>query len=770
MTPFRLVFGIEAVVPMEYVIPSLRLSVQHRMSSKESISHRQKELLKLEEDRIQSAYLMEVGQKRRQAWMFRQVKVKIFQIISEQGQGTFLLKDVFGTQILKPVNGFRLKTFYGKVPKVPKWMINKAEDIVSKLVTISVMWVAPEFLEESLATCGGNLKPVEGSGIWNSECGTNGGILIVEVEVQREERPRNGIGQNDQGVLISAGTYFKAKTAPSAEVTHLRTNIFWVNLAWRAQIEVKIHHYKYKVARSDRGHIQVWERHRSLSVKEDKGKMFFANIKGKLMARMQDAVPKSMPHTRSMKMVMEELLKLCQQEEHIEGESEEAESISEEESVEMVVAAFDPNQEETHVWLKRIGLYEFACLPWDAWAKNKFAEQQCNMIKEGDGVITGDVRLTPRLVSKVFKVLHVAVPAKGRKLKGKRDRRRTSAVGRVAPYLAAIFEHVLKVSLGAASLKTPVADVLKKEGTISGMKWRKLLLGSPIADKSKSPFSISWKDLEEPETKVDIFNLGSESKKSESKVEVAANCLDNLNKFLQDQDVVLRVLENAKLEHKCTAIPEWKMQIVELQLLQVKSDKERLQEEVMRIIEEAMARNAEILSVAKDFTRWADGLKTTVDEQFKELGDKVADLTTENDLLVNRLAPLADMERAALQNQGITGILVVDSNVDALKKELLEYAQEMWNESIRRENEALKMENGRLVAEMEELKNKSKGTEVVAWGLSKWKPELSSGVLEPDQNLAAGAESKVEKQEDPDVVAEKAVEADAKEVAGEQTT
>lgn len=79
MTPFKLVYGIEAVVPMEYVIPSLRLTVHHRLNPKESILHRQRELLKLEEDRIHSAYTAEVGQHRRQAWMERQVKFKIFQ-------------------------------------------------------------------------------------------------------------------------------------------------------------------------------------------------------------------------------------------------------------------------------------------------------------------------------------------------------------------------------------------------------------------------------------------------------------------------------------------------------------------------------------------------------------------------------------------------------------------------------------------------------------------------------------------------------------------
>ncbi|MCO5611176.1 hypothetical protein L7F22_065426 [Adiantum nelumboides] len=77
------------------------------------------------------------------------------------------------------------------------------------------------------------------------------------------------------------------------------------------------------------------------------------------------------------------------------------------------------------------------------------------------------------------------------------------------------------------------------------------------------------------------------------------------------------------------------------------------------------------------------------------------------------------------------------------------------------------MENERLVAKMEELKNKSNGIEVSAWGLSKWKPELSSGILEPGRNLAGGVESDVEKQAYPNFVAERALETDAEGVTRE---
>ena len=49
--------------------------------------------------------------------------------MEEMGQGTFRLWDVFGTPVLKPVNGFRLNKFYGHVLDVPKWMMDKAEDV-----------------------------------------------------------------------------------------------------------------------------------------------------------------------------------------------------------------------------------------------------------------------------------------------------------------------------------------------------------------------------------------------------------------------------------------------------------------------------------------------------------------------------------------------------------------------------------------------------------------------------------------------------------------
>ncbi|MCO5592862.1 hypothetical protein L7F22_046866 [Adiantum nelumboides] len=65
-------------------------------------------------------------------------------------------------------------------------------------------------------------------------------------------------------------------------------------------------------------------------------------------------------------------------------------------------------------------------------------------------------------------------------------------------------------------LKTSATDVLTKEGTLSGSKRRKLLLGSPTVNR-KSPFKVSWKDLKEPESKLNFFIMELESKKLEFK-------------------------------------------------------------------------------------------------------------------------------------------------------------------------------------------------------------------------------------------------------------
>jgi hypothetical protein len=50
--PFRLVYGKEAVMPLEFVVPSLRVSLATQMTDDQSLQHRLDELMELEEDRM----------------------------------------------------------------------------------------------------------------------------------------------------------------------------------------------------------------------------------------------------------------------------------------------------------------------------------------------------------------------------------------------------------------------------------------------------------------------------------------------------------------------------------------------------------------------------------------------------------------------------------------------------------------------------------------------------------------------------------------------
>ena len=72
------VWSLEAVVPMEYVIPSLRIAAIHCLSPEDSIPSRLDQLFHLNEARISSLYTAFVVQRRRQAWVNWQVKFKVF--------------------------------------------------------------------------------------------------------------------------------------------------------------------------------------------------------------------------------------------------------------------------------------------------------------------------------------------------------------------------------------------------------------------------------------------------------------------------------------------------------------------------------------------------------------------------------------------------------------------------------------------------------------------------------------------------------------------
>ena len=51
-TPFRLVYGVEAVMPMEYIVPSLRIAALTGMTDRKALEERLTQLDELAEERF----------------------------------------------------------------------------------------------------------------------------------------------------------------------------------------------------------------------------------------------------------------------------------------------------------------------------------------------------------------------------------------------------------------------------------------------------------------------------------------------------------------------------------------------------------------------------------------------------------------------------------------------------------------------------------------------------------------------------------------------
>lgn len=79
-TPFSLVYGLEAIVPLEYIVPTLRTVVDNRLSEKDSKEERLQRLLQLEEVRFQSSWQMELMKGRTKSWADRNRKYRLLEV------------------------------------------------------------------------------------------------------------------------------------------------------------------------------------------------------------------------------------------------------------------------------------------------------------------------------------------------------------------------------------------------------------------------------------------------------------------------------------------------------------------------------------------------------------------------------------------------------------------------------------------------------------------------------------------------------------------
>jgi hypothetical protein len=98
-TPFKLVYGIETVVPMENLVPSLIIASFIDMDDIGVVQDRLVQLVELEEDRFIAGFHQQVQKEREKAYHDRHIKKKTFK------QGELVL--VYDNKFMKHIGKFR---------------------------------------------------------------------------------------------------------------------------------------------------------------------------------------------------------------------------------------------------------------------------------------------------------------------------------------------------------------------------------------------------------------------------------------------------------------------------------------------------------------------------------------------------------------------------------------------------------------------------------------------------------------------------------------
>ena len=79
-TPFKLAYGQEVVMLMEYVVPSLRIATLTNMADEETLTERLLHLIGLKEDHFITIFHQQVQKAREKTWHDRHIKHKTFKV------------------------------------------------------------------------------------------------------------------------------------------------------------------------------------------------------------------------------------------------------------------------------------------------------------------------------------------------------------------------------------------------------------------------------------------------------------------------------------------------------------------------------------------------------------------------------------------------------------------------------------------------------------------------------------------------------------------
>ncbi len=139
-TPFQLVYGQEAILPIELEVQSLRIALDERLGDDDSLHYRLTELEKLDEIRASALLTMEAIQRRRKSYYDSKLRPKLFlpnnlvlmydsrfynfpgkfqirwhgpyRVVDGFANGSVQLEVFMGTQFTSRINGNRLRLFY----------------------------------------------------------------------------------------------------------------------------------------------------------------------------------------------------------------------------------------------------------------------------------------------------------------------------------------------------------------------------------------------------------------------------------------------------------------------------------------------------------------------------------------------------------------------------------------------------------------------------------------------------------------------------------
>ena len=99
-TPFRIVYGVEAAMPMEYIVPSLRIATLMGMTNHRTLEERLAQLVELEEERFLAGFHQQVQKQRGKAWHDQQIKLHTFKVND--------LVLLYGSKFVKFLGKFRM--------------------------------------------------------------------------------------------------------------------------------------------------------------------------------------------------------------------------------------------------------------------------------------------------------------------------------------------------------------------------------------------------------------------------------------------------------------------------------------------------------------------------------------------------------------------------------------------------------------------------------------------------------------------------------------